>query len=117
MDANGARDLVLAVSALRNGRERTAYLVLALAVINALSLALTLLVEVLVIGPVCAGIAVMVAWLAVNGHEVGSSAMGSAIQFRMRVGAGVVGWTFAYVLILWVYRVRTGPSSARCGRR
>ncbi len=66
------------------------------------ALAVALLVEVLVIGAVCAGIAVLVAWLAVNGHEVGSSAMGSAIQFRMHVGAGVVGWTCAYVLILGV---------------
>jgi hypothetical protein len=45
---------------------------------------------------------VLVAWLAVNGHEVGSSTGGSAIEFRMRVGAGVIGWTFAYVLILGV---------------
>lgn len=63
-------------------------------------LAAALLVEVLVVGAVCAGIAVMVAWFAVNGHEVGSSTGGSAIEFRMHVGAGVVGWTFAYVLIL-----------------
>lgn len=66
------------------------------------ALAVALLVEVLVIGAVCAGIAVLVAWLAVNGHAVGSSATGSAIQFRMHVGASVVDWTFAYVLILGV---------------
>jgi ABC-type lipoprotein release transport system permease subunit len=57
---------------------------------------------VLVIGAVCAGVALLVAWLAVNGHEVGSSTGGSAIQFRMDIDAGVVGWTFAYVLILGV---------------
>ena len=66
------------------------------------ALALALLVEVLVIGAVCAAIAVLVAWLAVNGHEVGSSTGGSAIQFRMHVGTAVIGWTFAYVLILGV---------------
>lgn len=66
------------------------------------ALAVAVLVEVLVIGAVCAGVALLVAWLAVNGHEVGSSTGGSAIQFRMHVGAGVVGWTFAYVLILGV---------------
>lgn len=66
------------------------------------ALAIALLAEVLVIGAVCAAIAVLVAWLAVNGHEVGSSTGGSAIQFRMHVNAGVVGWTFAYVLILGV---------------
>jgi putative ABC transport system permease protein len=66
------------------------------------TLAVALLVEVLVIGAVCAGVAVLVAWLAVNGHEVGSSTGGSAIEFRMHVGASVVGWTFAYVLILGV---------------
>ena len=66
------------------------------------ALAAALLVEVLVIGAVCAGIAVLVAWFVVNGHEVGSSTGGSAIQFRMHVGAAVVGWTFAYVLILGV---------------
>jgi putative ABC transport system permease protein len=66
------------------------------------TLAIALLVEVLVIGAVCAGVAVLVAWLAVNGHEVGSSTGGSAIEFRMHVGAGVVGWTFAYVLALGV---------------
>ena len=66
------------------------------------ALALALLVEVLMIGAVCAVIAVLVAWLAVNGHEVGSSTGGSAIQFRMHVGTAVIGWTFAYVLILGV---------------
>lgn len=66
------------------------------------ALALALLIEVLVIGVMCAAVAVLVAWLAVNGHEVGSSTGGSAIEFRMRVGAAVVGWTFAYVLILGV---------------
>ncbi|MGH8113421.1 MAG: ABC transporter permease [Rhodanobacteraceae bacterium] len=66
------------------------------------ALAVALLVEVLVIGVVCAAIAVLVAWLAVNGHEVGSSTGGSAIQFRMHVDANVIGWTFAYVLILGV---------------
>lgn len=66
------------------------------------SLALALLVEVLVIGAVCAGISVLVAWLAVNGHEVGSSTGGSAIEFRMHVGSAVIGWTFMYVLILGV---------------
>ncbi len=64
------------------------------------ALAMALLIEVLVIGAVCAAIAVLVAWLAVNGHEVGSSTGGSAIQFRMHVSPGVVGWTFVYVLIL-----------------
>lgn len=66
------------------------------------SLAVALLVEVLVISAVCAAIAILVAWLAVNGHEVGSSTGGSAIQFRMHVGTAVVGWTFVYVLILGV---------------
>lgn len=66
------------------------------------ALATALLAEVLVIGAACAAIAVGVAWLAVNGHEVGSSTGGSAIQFRMHVGAAVIGWTFAYVLILGV---------------
>ena len=64
------------------------------------ALAVALQVEVLVIGAVCAGIAILVAWLSVNGHEVGSSTGGSAIQFRMHVGASVVGWTFAYLLLL-----------------
>lgn len=66
------------------------------------ALAMALLTEVLVIGAVCAGVAVLVAWLTVDGHEVGSSSFASAIQFRMHVGAGVIGWTFAYVLILGV---------------
>ncbi len=66
------------------------------------SLALALLVEVLVIGALCAAVALLVAWLAVNGHEVGSSTGGSAIQFRMRVNASVIVWTFAYVLVLGV---------------
>lgn len=52
------------------------------------ALAVALLVEVLVIGAVCAAVAVLVAWLAVNGHEVGSSTGGSAIEFRMHVGTG-----------------------------
>lgn len=66
------------------------------------ALALALLIEVLVIGTVCAGIAMLVAWLAVNGHEIGSSTGGSAIEFRMHVGSGVIGWTFVYVLTLGV---------------
>lgn len=66
------------------------------------ALAAALLVEVLVIGAVCAAIAVLLALLAVNGHEVGSSTGGSAIQFRMHVDGSVVAWTFAYVLILGV---------------
>jgi len=66
------------------------------------ALALALLIEVLVIGAICATIAVLVAWFAVNGHEVGSSTGGSAIEFRMRVGSSVIGWTFVYVLILGV---------------
>ena len=66
------------------------------------TLAVALLVEVLVIGAVCAVLAVLVAWLAVNGHEVGSSTGGSAIEFRMHVGSGVIGWTFVYVLMLGV---------------
>ncbi len=66
------------------------------------ALALAMLIEVLVIGAICAAFAVLVAWFAVNGHEVGSSTGGSAIQFRMHVGAAGVGWTFAYVLILGV---------------
>jgi len=66
------------------------------------ALALALLIEVLVIGAVCAALAVLVAWLAVNGHEIGSSTGGSAIEFRMHVGSSVIGWTFVYVLILGV---------------
>lgn len=66
------------------------------------ALAFALLIEVLVIGAVCAAIALLVAWLAFNGHVVGSSTGGSAIQFRMHVGPGVIGWTFAYTLILGV---------------
>ena len=66
------------------------------------TLAVALLVEVLFIGAACAAVAVLVAWLAVNGHEVGSSTGGSAIQFRMYVDHGVVAWTFAYVLMLGV---------------
>jgi putative ABC transport system permease protein len=66
------------------------------------ALALALLIEVLVIGAVCAAVAVLVAWLAVNGHEVGSSTGGSAIEFRMHVGSAVIGWTFVYVLMLGV---------------
>jgi putative ABC transport system permease protein len=66
------------------------------------ALAVALLVEVLVIGAVCAGIAVLVGWLAVNGHEVGSSTGGSAIQFRMHVDGNVIAWTFAYLLLLGV---------------
>jgi hypothetical protein len=52
-----------------------------------------------------------VAWLAVNGHEVGStsgsSTGGSAIQFRMHVDRAVVGWTLAHVLILGVSALLT----------
>jgi putative ABC transport system permease protein len=66
------------------------------------ALALALLIEVLAIGAACAAFAVLVAWLAVNGHEVGSSTGGSAIEFRMRVGSSVIGWTFVYVLMLGV---------------
>jgi putative ABC transport system permease protein len=64
------------------------------------ALAAALLFEVLLTGIVCAGMAVLLGWLAVNGHEVGSSTGSSAIQFRMHVGASVVGWTFAYLLLL-----------------
>lgn len=63
-------------------------------------LAAALLVEVLVIGAICAGIAVLIGWLTVNGHEIGSSTFSSAIQFRMRVDGGVIGWTVAYLLLL-----------------
>jgi putative ABC transport system permease protein len=66
------------------------------------ALVASLLAEVLIIGAVCAGVAVLVAWFVVNGHEVGSSTGGSAIEFRMHVGASVAGWTFAYVLALGV---------------
>jgi ABC-type antimicrobial peptide transport system permease subunit len=65
-------------------------------------LAAALLVEVVVIGAVCAVIALLVAWFVVNCHEVGSSTGGSAIQFQMHVSTSVVGWTFVYVLILGV---------------
>lgn len=64
------------------------------------ALTVALLLEVLIIGAVCAAAAVVVAWLAVNGHEVGSSTGGSAIQFRMHVDGSVIGWTFAYLLLL-----------------
>lgn len=67
------------------------------------ALAMALLIEVLVIGAVCAAIALLAAWLAVDGREVASATMaGPAIQFRMHVGVSVVGLTFAYVLVLGV---------------
>ena len=66
------------------------------------ALAAALLIEVLVIGAACAALGLLLAWLAVNGHEVGSSTGGSAIQSRMHVGTGVVAWTFVYVLALGV---------------
>lgn len=64
------------------------------------TLAVALFIEVLAIGAVCAALAVLVAWLGVNGHEVGSSANGSAIQFRLHVDAHVAGWTIAYLLLI-----------------
>ncbi|MGH8190781.1 MAG: ABC transporter permease [Rhodanobacteraceae bacterium] len=64
------------------------------------ALAVALLVEVLVIGAVCAGVAVLVAWLAVNGREIGSSAISSAIEFRMQVDGHVIGWTVVYLLVI-----------------
>jgi putative ABC transport system permease protein len=64
------------------------------------ALAASLFIEVLVIGAASAGVAVCVAWLAVNGHAIGSSANGSAIQFRMHVDCGIAGWTFAYLLLI-----------------
>lgn len=66
------------------------------------ALAAALLIEVLVIAAMCAAIAILVAWLAVNGHKVGSSTDSSAIQFRTHVDAGVVGWTFSYALFLGI---------------
>ncbi|HEX7324647.1 MAG TPA: ABC transporter permease [Rhodanobacteraceae bacterium] len=64
------------------------------------ALAAALLIEVLVIGAVCAAIALLIAWFAVNGHAVGSSTSGAAIQFRMHVSASVIGWTFVYLLVI-----------------
>lgn len=64
------------------------------------ALATALLIEVLVIGAACAGLATLIGWLTVNGHEVGSSTFSGAIQFRLRVDAGVVGWTLAYLLLV-----------------
>lgn len=65
-----------------------------------LALALALLVEVLAVGAVCAAIAVLAAWLAVNGHEIGSSTGSLAITFRLHVDAAVIGWTVGYLLLL-----------------
>lgn len=78
-----------------------------LAVLRALgfqrgALSFSLLIEVLVIGVICAGVALLAVWLGVNGRGVGSSTFTSAIQFRLRVDGSVVLWTVAYVLILGV---------------
>lgn len=64
------------------------------------SLAVALVIEVLLVSVACAGVAVLIGWLAVNGREVGSSTFTSAIQFRMLVDGSVIGWTVAYLLIL-----------------
>lgn len=65
-----------------------------------IALALALLVEVLAVGAICAAVALLVAWLAVNGHEIGSSTGNLAIQFRLRIDAAVIGWTATYLLLL-----------------
>lgn len=62
------------------------------------TLAVALLIEVLAIAIVCAGIALLISWFAVNGREIGSSTVSNAIQFKLRVDGSVIGWTFAYLL-------------------
>lgn len=64
------------------------------------ALAVALLIEVLLVGAVCAGVALLAAWLAVNGHEVGSSTFTAAVQFRMHIDANVAISTVAYLLVL-----------------
>ncbi len=66
------------------------------------SLAVSLLAEVLVVGALCAGIAILIGWLAVNGREVGSSTLSNAIQFKLRVDGSVIGWTVLYLLAIGI---------------
>ncbi len=66
------------------------------------SLAVALLAEVLVVGAICAGIAILIGWLAVNGREVGSSTLSNAIQFKLRVDGSVIGWTVVYLLAIGI---------------
>lgn len=64
------------------------------------ALATALVAEVLLIGLVCAAIAVGIGWFAVNGHEVGSSTLNHAIRFKLQVDVGVIAWTVAYLLVI-----------------
>lgn len=64
------------------------------------ALAVALLTEVLAFAVVCAGIAVLISWFAVNGHEIGSSTVSNAIQFKLRVDGSVIGWTLVYLIVI-----------------
>lgn len=67
-----------------------------------ITLALALLIEVLVIAVVCAGIALLISWFAVNGREIGTSTISNAIQFKLRVDSSVAGWTIAYLVVIGI---------------
>lgn len=100
--ALGSGAILAAVNALTMGLEARRR---DLAVLRAVgfrrgALAAALVLEVLIIAAMCAGVAVLISWVAVDGREVGSSTLDSAIQFKLRVDAGVAGWTFIYVLLI-----------------
>lgn len=64
------------------------------------TVAAALFAEVLIIGIVCAGAALLFGWLSLDGHAIDSSTAWQAIRFHMEVTLSVVGWTFSYALLL-----------------
>ncbi len=65
-----------------------------------ITLALAMLVEVIVVGLVCAGIVILVGWLALNGRNVTSATFFQSIDFPLRVGPTVIWQTLAYTAVL-----------------
>lgn len=66
------------------------------------ALAVALLLEVVVVGLACAGIAIGLGWLFLDGRGVASATFFQSINFSLTVGATVAVLTVAYTLVLGI---------------
>ncbi|MGH8189939.1 MAG: ABC transporter permease [Rhodanobacteraceae bacterium] len=79
-----------------------------------LGLALALLIEVLVVAIVCAGIALAIGWLVLNGQTVDSSSFGQALSFSMRVTPTVAWLVLVYLVLLGILSATWPIARAVC---
>jgi putative ABC transport system permease protein len=65
-------------------------------------LALAMLIEVIVIGAVCACFVILIGWLALNGRSISSATFFQSIDFSLSVSPPVAFWTILYTVLLGI---------------